>query len=245
MGVSIMCFRKQGWCLVLELLLLPLGTGFQGHSIPDINATTGSNVTLKIHKDPLGPYKRITWLHTKNQKILEYNYNSTKTIFESEFKGRVYLEENDGALHISNVRKEDKGTYYMRVLRETENELKITLEVFDPVPKPSIEINKTEASTDSCHLRLSCEVKDQHVDYTWYESSGPFPKKSPGYVLDLIVTPQNKSTFYTCQVSNPVSSKNDTVYFTLPCDLARSSGVCWTATWLVVTTLIIHRILLT
>ncbi|XP_006496700.1 CD48 antigen isoform X2 [Mus musculus] len=107
----------------------------------------------------------------------------------------------------------------MRVLRETENELKITLEVFDPVPKPSIEINKTEASTDSCHLRLSCEVKDQHVDYTWYESSGPFPKKSPGYVLDLIVTPQNKSTFYTCQVSNPVSSKNDTVYFTLPCDL--------------------------
>lgn len=101
-----------------------------GHSIPDINATTGSNVTLKIHKDPLGPYKRITWLHTKNQKILEYNYNSTKTIFESEFKGRVYLEENNGALHISNVRKEDKGTYYMRVLRETENELKITLEVF-------------------------------------------------------------------------------------------------------------------
>ncbi|NP_001347696.1 CD48 antigen isoform 2 precursor [Mus musculus] len=151
-----MCFIKQGWCLVLELLLLPLGTGFQGHSIPDINATTGSNVTLKIHKDPLGPYKRITWLHTKNQKILEYNYNSTKTIFESEFKGRVYLEENNGALHISNVRKEDKGTYYMRVLRETENELKITLEVF-----------------------------------------------------------------------------------------ARSSGVCWTATWLVVTTLIIHRILLT
>lgn len=92
------------------------------------------------------------------------------------------------------------------------------------MPKPSIEINKTEASTDSCHLRLSCEVKDQHVDYTWYESSGPFPKKSPGYVLDLIVTPQNKSTFYTCQVSNPVSSKNDTVYFTLPCDLGKNPG---------------------
>lgn len=194
-----------------------------GHSVPAINAATGSNVTLKISKDPLGRYKRITWLHTPNQKILEYNYGSTKKIFESVFKGRVNLEETNGALHISNVRKEDRGIYYMRVMRETENELEITMEVFDPVPKPSIEIEKNE-STDSCHLRLSCEVEDQSVDYTWYQSSGPFPQKSPGYELQIIVTPQNKSTFYTCQVSNPVSSKNDTVYFTLPCNLGKNPG---------------------
>ncbi|XP_021054248.1 CD48 antigen [Mus pahari] len=165
-----MCLRKQGWCLVLELLLLPLGTGFQGLFVTIVTTVDG---------------------------------------FSAQ----------------DNIRTIDIGA--------------------DPVPKPSIEIEKREESTDSCHLRLSCEVEDQHVDYTWYESSGPFPKKSPGYVLELTVTPQNKSTFYTCQVSNPVSSKNDTVYFEPPCKLARSSGVHWIATWLVVTTLIIHRILLT
>ncbi|XP_076770601.1 CD48 antigen isoform X2 [Arvicanthis niloticus] len=240
-----MCFRKQGWCLVVESLLLSLVTGFQDH--PVLNATTGSNVTLKI-KDSLRSYNRLTWLHTTSQKIIEYTYGGKKTIFESAFKDRIDLEETNGALHIYNVQKEDRGSYYMRVLHETEEQWKITLEVFDPVFKPSIEIEKTEESTDSCHLRLSCEVKDQkedqHVDYTWYENSGPILQKNPGNVLELTVTPQNKSTFYTCQVSNPVSSKNDTVYFVPPCALARSSGVHWIATWLVVIIPIIESILL-
>lgn len=97
----------------------------------------------------------------------------------------------------------------------------------DPVPKPSIEIEKTEELTDSCHLRLLCEVKvqeDQRADYTWYGNSGPFPPRNPGNVLELTITPQNKSTFYTCQVSNPVSSENDTVYFHPPCSLGKNPG---------------------
>ncbi|XP_059269491.1 CD48 antigen isoform X2 [Mustela nigripes] len=53
-------------------------------------------------------------------------------------------------------------------------------------------------------------------------------------VLDIIVEPNNYSTFYTCQLSNPVSSKNDTVYFTPPCKLGRSSAVAWIMTWLIV-----------
>lgn len=233
---SIMCFRKWGWCLVLESLL-SLVTGYQGHSVPDINVATGSNVTLTISKDPLVLYKRLTWLHTTNQKILEFSYDGEETIFESEFKNRVHLDKTNGALHIYHVRKKDRGTYYMRVLRDTEDQSKIILGVFDPVPKPSIKIEKTEELTDSCHLRLSCEVEvqeEQRAEYTWYANSGPFPPRNPGNVLELIITPQNTSTFYTCQVSNPVSRKNDTVYFGPSCTLAKSSGVHWIATRLVV-----------
>nr|XP_034376578.1 CD48 antigen [Arvicanthis niloticus] len=123
-----MCFRKQGWCLVVESLLLSLVTGFQGNH-PVLNATTGSNVTLKI-KDSLRSYNRLTWLHTTSQKIIEYTYGGKKTIFESAFKDRIDLEETNGALHIYNVQKEDRGSYYMRVLHETEEQWKITLEVF-------------------------------------------------------------------------------------------------------------------
>lgn len=236
---SIMCFRKWGWCLVLKSLL-SLVTGYQDHSVPDINVATGSNVTLTISKDPLGLYKRLTWLHTTSQKILEFPYGGEETIFESEFKDRVHLDKTNGALHIFYVRKKDRGTYYMRVLRDTEDQWKINLGVFDPVPRPSIKIEKTQELTDSCHLKLSCEVEvqeEQRVDYTWYENSGPFRPRNPGNVLELIITPQNKSTFYTCQVSNPASSKNDTVYFVPPCMLARSSGVHWIATQLMVMTL--------
>lgn len=244
-----MCARKRRWCLVLQSLLLFVVTGFQDHSVPEVNATIGSNVTLSIHKEILRPYNRLTWLHTTNQKILEYYLTPRrKIIFDSVFKNRVDVEETNGELYIYNVRKEDQGIYYLRVLHETEEEWKIILKVFDPVPEPSIEINKTEDLAGSCHLKLSCEVEDQEgqrVDYTWYENSGPFPPMDPGNVLELIITPQNKSTFYTCQVSNPASSRNDTVYFFPPCTLARSCGVHWIATWLVaITTLIIHCILL-
>lgn len=225
--------------------MLSLVTGFQDHSAPNVNVMTGSNVTLSILKHPLGAYQRLTWLHTTNQKILEYYSDGKKIVFESVFKDRVDIDKTNGALRIYNVRKEDRGDYYMRKLHETEDQWKITMEVYDPVSKPSIKEEKIEALTDSCHLRLSCEVEDQRVDYTWYEESGPFPQKNPGYVLEITVTPHNKSTFYTCQVSNPISSKNDTVYFTLPCKLARSSGVHWIAAWLVVMSSIIPSILLT
>lgn len=93
-------------------------------------ATTGSNITLQVFKQQLGPYKYLTWLYTKKQKILEHEYNGAETIFDSVFKGRVELNHTNGALRIYNVRKEDKGHYYMRVLNETEKQEEITLDVF-------------------------------------------------------------------------------------------------------------------
>uniref|UniRef100_A0A8C2MHF3 CD48 antigen n=1 Tax=Cricetulus griseus TaxID=10029 RepID=A0A8C2MHF3_CRIGR len=244
-----MChFRRQEWCRVLEmLLLLPLISGFSDRSelkeLKEI-ATTGSNITLQVFKQQLGPYKYLTWLYTKKQKILEHEYNGAETIFDSVFKGRVELNHTNGALRIYNVRKEDKGHYYMRVLNETEKQEEITLDVFDPVSKPFIKF-ETKNLPGSCHLKLSCKIEQQNVQYTWYDDSGSLLQNGTGDVLDIIVTPQNKSTFYTCEVHNPASSKNDTVYFTLPCTMARSSGVFWIATWLVAMVSIIHTVLLT
>ncbi|XP_051042243.1 CD48 antigen [Phodopus roborovskii] len=236
-------FRKREWCLDLLLLLL-LTMGLPDHSVPREIATTGSNITLQAFKGQLESYKYLTWLYTTKQKILEYAYNKKETIFDSAFKGRVKLNHTSGALHIYNVRKEDKGDYYMRVLNETEKEYNIILDVFDPVSKPFIKF-ETKNLPGSCHLKLSCKIEQQNVQYTWYDDSGSLPKDRTGDVLERIVTPQNRSTFYTCEVHNPASSKNDTVYFTLPCTVARSSGVRWIATWIVVMVPIIHAILLT
>ncbi|XP_075845255.1 CD48 antigen [Microtus pennsylvanicus] len=236
-----MCyFRKQEWCLVLELLLLPVISGLQDHSELEINAKTGSNITLQFKK-PLGTYAHLTWLYTTKQKILEYDYKGS-TITYSGYRGRVSLDNITGALQIYNVRKEDKGDYYMRVMKQTEEQYKKILNVFDPVSQPTITIEKTETLLDSCHLKLSCKGEQQNVTYTWFDDSN---QNEEGDVLERIVTPKNRSTFYTCQVSNPISRKNDTVYFTPPCTLARSFGVRWIATLLVVMVPIIHIFLLT
>ncbi|KAH0516061.1 CD48 antigen, partial [Microtus ochrogaster] len=183
----------------------------------EINAKTGSNITLQFKK-PLGTYAHITWLYTTKQKILEYEYKGS-TITYSGYQGRVNLDNITGALQIYNIRKEDRGDYYMRVLKKTEEEYKKILNVFDPVSQPTIKIEKTETLPDSCHLKLSCKGEQQNVTYTWFDDSNQIEEED---VLERIITPKNKSTFYTCQVSNPISRKNDTVYFTLPCTLGKN-----------------------
>uniref|UniRef100_A0A673T5H4 Ig-like domain-containing protein n=1 Tax=Suricata suricatta TaxID=37032 RepID=A0A673T5H4_SURSU len=108
----------------------------------------------------------------------------------------------------------------------------------DPVPKPKLNIETRKKPNNSCHLKLSCEIPDrsvnQSVSYTWYGDSQPFPTDVNRDVLEITVNPQNFSGSYTCQVSNAVSKKNRTVYFTSPCTLARSSEVVRTTVWLLV-----------
>lgn len=91
----------------------------------------------------------------------------------------------------------------------------------DPVPQPDIKCNKTEKTNNSCHLVLSCVTPGQSLNYTWYSDSGRLPEEFQGAVLNITVKPQNYSSFYTCRVSNPVSDKNDTVYFTPPCQIGK------------------------
>ncbi|KAI5758362.1 CD48 [Gulo gulo luscus] len=242
-----MCSQRLKPCLALELLLLfhlVLPTSSQGDSGHGVTAISGRNVSLKISDLP-AKYKQLTWFYTTNQKILEWEFNQT-IFFNSKFKGRVSLGQSHD-LCIHNVQKEDSNTYILRVLMDsgTEKEWRIPLEVYDPVPKPEIEIQKTQKRNNRCHLQLSCRIPNQLINYTWYRDSGPFSTGLQNSVLEIIVEPNNYSTFYTCQVSNPVSSENDTVYFTLPCKLGRSSGVAWIATWLIVMVPIVPGLLWT
>ncbi|XP_012494985.1 PREDICTED: CD48 antigen isoform X2 [Propithecus coquereli] len=234
-----MSLRRWEWCLAAELLLLPLlllATNTQDHLTSAMTVVSGSNVSLQISEGLPDNYEQLTWFYTIDQKIVEWDSGKSK-YFDSKFKGRVMLDPQSGALNIYNVQKEDSSTYLMRVSNATgkEQEWKVLLEVLDPVRAPVIKIEKTEETNNICYLKLSCVISDQSVNCTWYGDSGPFSEACQNSALELRVPePQKYSKFYTCQVSNPVSSKNDTVYFTPPCTLARSSGVDWIASWLVV-----------
>lgn len=91
----------------------------------------------------------------------------------------------------------------------------------DPVPKPDITIKKIQEMKNSCYLILSCMAQHQSVNYTWYGDSGRISEPLQSSVLNITVMPQNYSTFYKCEVSNPVSHNSDTVYFTSYCKLGK------------------------
>ncbi|XP_058923457.1 CD48 antigen [Kogia breviceps] len=226
-----MCSRRWELSLALELLLLPhlfLVTSIQGY--PKY-AISSSNVSLSISSLPRN-YKSLTWFYTTDQKIVEWESGQPK-YFNGKFKDRARLDLQSGTLHIHNVQKEDSSTYLLMVLKDTgdEDEWKISLVVLDPVSKPVIKVKRTQ-EVNKCYLTLSCVTQDQPVNYTWYAES--LSKEFHSSVLEVIHVPQNYSRSYTCQVSNPVSSQNDTVNFTSPCVQAPSCGVAWTATWLVI-----------
>lgn len=240
--------NSQRWecCLALEHLLLLhlfLATSIQGHSQRQMIVVSGSNVSLHISNLPA--LSRVTWFYTANQKIVEWESNRTN-FFNSKFKNRASLDESY-ALCIYKVQKEDSSTYILRVLKDSgkEEDWTISLEVLDPVRKPGIKIQTLQEVNNSCHLKLSCEISGQSANYTWYGNSGPLPTDLQSPVLEITVYRQNFSSYYTCQASNPVSSKNDTIYFSSLCKLAKSSGVAWIATWLIVMVPIVPGLLWT
>lgn len=230
--------KKLKWQQALEILLLLhlfLETSIQGCS-EKLIVVSGSKVSLRICNLP-DKYKKLTWFYTDTQKIVEWESNTPEPhYFKSKFKDRVTFDHQDGTLHIYKVQKEDNSTYLLKILKEagTEVERKIFLQVLDPVSKPVINIMKIKKVNNSCYLNLSCVAWGQSLNYTWYWDSGLSPKELQSSELVITVNPENYSKFYTCQVSNPVSNKNHTVYFTSACELAQSSGVAWITTWLVV-----------
>ncbi|XP_024427106.2 CD48 antigen [Desmodus rotundus] len=251
LGSSGMCSKGLKLCLALELLLLSLcflETNVQGYSEYSVSAVSGSNTTLRISNLP-NNHLSLTLFYNSNQKILEWESDKPNPhFFKTTFKDRVILDRKNGIFYIYKVQKNDTSTYLLKVVMEngTEEEWKIPLEVFDPVPKPVIKIEKTQEVNNSCFLILSCVIPDTtSVKYLWYRDSVPFQKELQRDVLNISIKLQDYPKSYTCQVSNPVSSNNGTVYFTSACTPARSSGVAWIAVWLVVVIPTILGLLLT
>ncbi|XP_023555640.1 CD48 antigen [Octodon degus] len=212
-----------------------------------IAGVSGSNVTLQSSRKLLDKYSHGTWFYTTNQKIVEWD-SSGINYFNTRFKHRVRLDPQSHALHIYNVEKQDSSTYLLRLSNEggSEAQTSITLEVLDPVPNFTIKIEMKKEVGDNCYMNLSCDIPDPSVDYIWYKDSGPFPKELHRSVLEVNLTSSHRqSKFYTCQISNAISSKNDTVYFHPPCNLERSSGVIPIVHWLVALIPIIPVLLLT
>lgn len=225
------------WCLALQLLLpcCFTETSIQGQSADPKFALSGSNVSLRSSNLPEN-YQRLDWFYSPDLKILEWEtHQPNPHYFDTKFKRRVKLGEN-GTLHICNVQEKDSSTYILKVLLKSqfEEERRIPLKVFDPVPKPDVTIEKTQEMNNSCDLILSCMVRNPSVSYTWYGDSGPISENLQSGVLNITVIPQNYSRFYKCEVSNPVSRNSNTVYFISHCQLARSSGVAWIPAWLMV-----------
>ncbi|XP_072503526.1 natural killer cell receptor 2B4-like isoform X2 [Notamacropus eugenii] len=166
-------------------------------------------------------------------KILSWRDASNVILGGGQFKNRVKVETKNLTLLINSAQKNDSGLYFMEITRETGRVCKIAyfqVSVFDPVQDPSIQVTGKSWNNSLCHVNLSCFVHgNDDLTYTWYRGREQIKPPGKQAHVQLHIQAKNTESDYTCNVSNPVSSRSRTINLAWECahPFYRSTGELW------------------
>ncbi|CAH2318668.1 carcinoembryonic antigen-related cell adhesion molecule 1-like [Pelobates cultripes] len=177
---------------------------------------TGSNINLTIEGNVSDAL--VTW--TVNETTIITFFNTTK-ITSKNYEGRVDASLND-QLVITNAMKTDSGQYKVSVNKfdasSGTGSSSFQLKVYDPVQNVTVVLlPQINVSENTPEVNLSCKAATGGETFTWLKNGAPLPANYSYTLLDGNRTLQIKSpniTYngnYTCIVSNPVSSSNNTI----------------------------------
>ncbi|CAH2318666.1 carcinoembryonic antigen-related cell adhesion molecule 1-like [Pelobates cultripes] len=180
------------------------------------NLMTGSNINLTIEGNVSDAL--VTW--TVNETTIITFFNTTK-ITSKNYEGRVDASLND-QLVITNAMKTDSGQYKVSVNKfdasSGTGSSSFQLKVYDPVQNVTVVLlPQINVSENTPEVNLSCKAATGGETFTWLKNGAPLPANYSYTLLDGNRTLQIKSpniTYngnYTCIVSNPVSSSNNTI----------------------------------
>ncbi|XP_068919013.1 natural killer cell receptor 2B4 isoform X2 [Petaurus breviceps papuanus] len=201
-----------------------LGSDMKTTSMPII---VGSLIKLQpIRIQQYSESKQFIWsvkLSSTQEKfrIVSWTANSKVTYEDGQFKNRVNVKTENMTLFISPAQKNDSGLYFMEITSVSGHVSETSwfqVSVFDPVQDPKIQVTGVSWNNTLCQVNLSCFVHgDNNLTYTWYR--GREQIKPPGKHAHVQLHIQARSTenYYTCNASNPVSSRSHTTNLTWVC----------------------------
>ncbi|XP_058628310.1 carcinoembryonic antigen-related cell adhesion molecule 21-like isoform X2 [Onychostoma macrolepis] len=154
--------------------------------------------TIQLPKKNIDKSKEIKWVHVSSGDLFHWNNGKIK---KNTLGAKM---EEDGSLTFESVSLKNSGKYTYTVFNAEgtqtdvgENEIK----VYAKPPKPTVKI-----SCKNGNATLTCETED-HTDLTvsWYKEGKIIQNyKTPQLFLIFIQVQENKP--YSCSVSNPVKS---------------------------------------
>ncbi|KAL2080996.1 hypothetical protein ACEWY4_022849 [Coilia grayii] len=165
----------------------------------------GGSIELQA-KDVSMPVTSIVWKHGTNKAAEWFDGEEVPTYFRT-FHGNSRINTSTWSLTILDLQPEFDGEYSAEVNNQNAKSSE-TLKVIGPVEEANV-VSEDCNLAESENCTLSCNGKgDGPLEYSWTWSDG----KSANPMLT--VQKREDGMEYTCRVSNPVSSKEDT--FSVP-----------------------------
>ncbi|XP_032647941.1 CD48 antigen [Chelonoidis abingdonii] len=91
----------------------------------------------------------------------------------------------------------------------------IQLDVYEPIPKPRVNITTRVYKDGECKVTLECTVAAIQVTYRWCKNEKDLVGKNSS-TLDVELKSESDAS-YKCIVSNPVSEETGFIYYRSPC----------------------------
>ncbi|XP_061109506.1 SLAM family member 9-like isoform X2 [Conger conger] len=182
----------------------------------ELNGVVGKSILLPTEEE--GLFKGIGDLKWKKNSddvitLVRGSENSPFQIrhLDPNFKGRLIVNKDTGALNISNLREEDSGEYVFGGIISFKSLGPVThkLQVYEMIVSVQV-TTQVNNSTDGCNVTLRCSVFGSHqVALFWSINGGNIPGTENK--TTLTVSPTLAEEIYTCTAKNPVSSQSSSV----------------------------------
>ncbi|XP_065605053.1 SLAM family member 8-like isoform X2 [Cyrtonyx montezumae] len=161
-----------------------------------------------------GSFYRVEWRYGKDLKIAVREIGEEVRYPKGSYMGRLKLFSNN-TLRMDHLQKNDSNIYwvYMEDSAGREHPESIQLQVYDAVPKPTVDYIVDKSTPESCKVTLNCSVELEDVTYEWLP-----PRRvisNGGSELSLSFSPLVE--IYTCVARNPVSSNSSWLIHRHPC----------------------------
>ncbi|KAK2900514.1 hypothetical protein Q8A67_008629 [Cirrhinus molitorella] len=192
--------------LLVLLFLLTFKTGFTAEIY--VFVKMGASVQLDIQTQ-LQKIDFILWEKDNSTQIVTYISLMKKANFDSTYKNRVYFNPETFSMTLNNMENTDNGLY-TALANEKTYVAAYNVSVYDEVKAPVLTVNSNQSSSDSCIVNFTCRSHHFTLNSTYNRGSCSQKEVISDGINTLILSCSEKSII--CNLSNPVSSKEDKKY---------------------------------
>ncbi|XP_052056045.1 LOW QUALITY PROTEIN: T-lymphocyte surface antigen Ly-9 [Apodemus sylvaticus] len=198
--------------LWILLLLLLMGLGASGKETPPtvISGVLGGSVTFLLNISRDAEIEHVIWNFPPKALALVF-YKKDIMILHKEYNGRLNVSEDGCSLYMSNLTKNDSGSYQAQINQKNvvaPIKKEFTLHIYEQLQEPQVAVKSvTPSEHDSCTVTLICTVNGAKdgVQFSWTQKGTHVNTSDGSHILRVSQSACDLDLPYTCTARNPVS----------------------------------------